>query len=346
MMRFRNGHLTTAVLILGMLRATITAQEEGKLAVCCTTSDLAALTEAVGGDQVTITTFAKAPEDPHFVEAKPSFVKALSEADLFIVVGLELEVGWAPVLLQNCRNKAVLPGNEGYLDASTAIQPLGIPTGAVDRSMGDVHLRGNPHYLLDPLEGLKVARLIRDRLTAKRPSQGDYFRQRTEAFEGRVGLALVGEKLALKYDFRKLALLHERGKLTSFLKEQGDDSALGGWLGRLASHFGARVVAEHDLWPYFARRFGIEVDAFLEPKPGVPPTTKHLGEVVSRMKADGTRVILSVPYFDPKHAALVAKACGARVAAMSHQTGARSPGEDYLTFVGRNVDALLAAIDG
>jgi ABC-type Zn uptake system ZnuABC Zn-binding protein ZnuA len=117
------------------------------------------LVREVGGDRVSVTYFAKGTEDPHFVEAKPSFIKALSQCDLYVQTGMDLEIGWAPVLLQNARNGAVLPGAPGYLDASKVISPLEIPTGPTDRSMGDVHPLGNPHYLLDPLNGPKVARL-------------------------------------------------------------------------------------------------------------------------------------------------------------------------------------------
>jgi ABC-type Zn uptake system ZnuABC Zn-binding protein ZnuA len=334
----------TTITALAILALSTPATAQAPLAVCCTTIDLGALVGEIGGDQVAVTTFVKGPEDPHFIEAKPSFVKALAQADLFVLVGMDLEVGWVPVLLRSCRNAAVLPGAAGYVDASTAITPLGVPGAPIDRSMGDVHALGNPHYLADPLNGLKVADLIRRRLTDRRPDRKAYFDERFADFKQRVGRALVGEELAKKYDFEKLALLHEHGKLLAFLKEQGLEGALGGWLGRCAPAFGAQAVSDHDLWPYFAKRFGIVVAGFLEPRPGIPPTTRHLGEVVALMKSSGIRAIFSVPYFDAKHAHFVAKAAGAKVATMAHQTGARDGTPDYLAWVDYNVSQACAAL--
>src|SRR5262245_27303768 len=155
-------HIVSLVAVLGAAAAA----DAEPLRVVATTPDLASLVRAVGGDQVSITVLAKPTEDPHFVEAKPSFVKALSEADLYVSNGLQLEMGYAPVLLAGARNPRIVPGAPGHLDASVAVTPLDVPTGTVDRSMGDVHPFGNPHYLLDPLLGLKVAGLVRDALVA------------------------------------------------------------------------------------------------------------------------------------------------------------------------------------
>src|SRR5574337_722309 len=236
---------------------TAYAQDTAKpISVCATVPDLGSLAREVGGDQVSVTVFAKGTEDAHFIEAKPSFIKTLSQCDLYLQVGMDLEIGWAPVLLQNARNGAVLPGGRGYIDASRAIMRLEVPIGPVDRSMGDVHPLGNPHYLLDPLNGLKVARLIRDRLVELQPDRGLYFERNFNNFNVRLATALVGETLAKKYNVEKLALLYEHGKLAAFLKGQGEASLLGGWLGKMLPHFGTKVVADHNLWPYFARRFG------------------------------------------------------------------------------------------
>ena len=157
---------------LGLIGGDALAQGDARpLQVAVTIPDLGSLVREIGGDQVAVTVFAKGTEDAHFVEAKPSFIKTLSEADLFIQMGLEMEMGWAPVLQQNARNAKVLPGARGFLDASTVITPLDVPTGPVDRSLGDVHEAGNPHYLLDPINGLRVARLIRDKLIELRPER-------------------------------------------------------------------------------------------------------------------------------------------------------------------------------
>lgn len=314
------------------------------LRVCATVPELGSLFREVGGEQVTVTVFAKGTEDAHFVEAKPSFIKALSECDVYGQVGMELEIGWAPVLLREARNGKVLPGAIGYIDASTAITPLQAPSAPVDRSMGDVHPFGNPHFLLDPLNGLKVAALIRDRLGAIQPASAPYFTEQYNAFRQRLGVDMVGDILAKKYDFEKLALLFERGKLIDFLKSQGEDAQLGGWFAALRPYRGTKVVIDHNLWPYFAERFGLQIAGTLEPKPGIPPTTAHLNEVINSMKANGVKIVLATAYYDPRYAQFVSENTGATVVNMAHQAGARPGTEDYLAMANYNVQQLAAAL--
>jgi ABC-type Zn uptake system ZnuABC Zn-binding protein ZnuA len=316
-----------------------------RLKVCATVTDLGELAKEVGGDQVDIVVFAKGPQDAHFVEAKPSFIKELSTADLLIHVGLELEIGWAPNLWQNARNGKVLPGTPGFLDASTAITPLDIPQGVVTRALGDVHPYGSPHYLTDPVSGLKVARLIRDRLASLRPEKSAYFKDCYDDFAKRLGAELVGKVLAAKYDAEKLALLAQHGKLDAFLKQQGDP-AVGGWLGRMAPFRGTPAVSDHRLWSYFAERFGLQIEGALEPKPGLAPTTKHLAELIDIMKQKGVKLILSVSYFDPRHARFVSEATGAKIAKLAHACGAEPGTEKYLAMIEYNVHAIEQALGG
>jgi len=324
--------------------ASVSAQQE-PLRVAATVSELGSLARAVGGEQVTVVVFAKGTEDAHFVEAKPSFIKELSQADVYIQAGMDLEMGWAPVLLHNARNSKVLPGAPGYIDASTVIVPLGVPTGPIDRSMGDVHPAGNPHYLPDPLNGLRVAALLRDTLSALRPTQRAYFAARYTAFHKRVGAALVGETLAQKYDVTKLAVLFEHGRLAAFLQSQNEAHLLGGWLGRLLPYGGTKAVADHNLWAYFTQRFGLTIRGSMEPKPGVPPTTRHLQGLVQTMQAEKIGLILTSVYYDPRHAQFLAQHTGARVVPMAHQVGARPGTDDYLGMVDYNVRQLVAALD-
>jgi len=319
------------------------------LQVCTSVPDLADLVRQVGGQRVSVTAFAKGTEDPHFLEAKPSFVKSLNRANLLVMVGLSLEAGWSPVVLQNARNGAVLPGSPGYLEAAAAIRPLDVPTGPIDRSMGDVHPGGNPHFLLDPICGLQVARLICDRLSQLEPGQKAYFEERYEAFGRRLGEDLVGPQLARKYkidDYPKLALLFEYQKLEPYLKSQQEDRLLGGWLGQMLPYHGTKVVDDHTLWPYFARRFGLQIVAHLEPKPGIPPTTQHLASVVQIMRAQRVRLIFASPYFDLRHAQFVASNTGAAVVPMAHQVGSRAGADDYLAMVDYNVRQVVKAIEG
>lgn len=339
--------LSLLVLSLGLLAGNALAQGDARpLQVAVTVPDLGSLVRETGGDQVAVTVFAKGTGDAHFIEAKPGFIKTLSEADLFIQNGLELEMGWAPTLQQNARNAKILPGARGFLDASTAITPLEVPSGPVDRAMGDVHPAGNPHYLVDPINGLRVARLIRDKLIDLRPERRKSFDDRYAIFRQRLGTALVGETLAKKYDVEKLALLFEAGKLSDFLKSQGEEPLLSGWFGLMLPYWGAKVVADHNTWPYFARRFGILVIGFLEPKPGLPPTTKHLNELIESMRVQGVKVILASPYFDPRFAQFVAERTGAQVVSMAHMVGARSGTNDYISMVDYDVRQLAGALRG
>jgi ABC-type Zn uptake system ZnuABC Zn-binding protein ZnuA len=345
---------TTGLVVLGLLLLGLgvthdQAQAQGAaspLLVCATVPELGSLVREVGGEQVAVTVFAKGTEDAHFVEAKPSFIKMLRTADLFIQMGMDLEMGWAPALQQNARNAKVLPGASGLLDASTVITPLDVPAGPVDRALGDVHPAGNPHYLTDPLNGLKVARLIRDKLIERRPEQRAFFERRYQTFRHRLGVAMVGEVLATKYDFEKLALLYEYGKLADFLRQQGDDVKLGGWLGMTLPYYGTKVVADHNAWPYFARRFGIEIVGFMEPKPGIPPTTKHLSDLVNTMRAERVKLVIGVPYYDPRHAQFLSQNTGATVVGMAHQVGARPGTDDYVSMIDYNVRSLAAALRG
>jgi ABC-type Zn uptake system ZnuABC Zn-binding protein ZnuA len=314
--------------------------------VCATIPDLGNLAQEIGGDQVKITVFAKNQEDPHFIEAKPSFIKALSQADLFLQIGMELEIGYAPVLVQNARNSRVLTGAAGDVDCSKVITPMEVPVGIVDRSMGDVHPLGNPHYLLDPLNGLRVARLIRDRLTELRPEKKPFFEERYTMFYRKIGEGLVGEKFARKYEFEKIALLYEEGKLVPFLREQKEEGSLSGWLGMMLPYRGSKAVGDHNLWPYFARRFGISLAGFLEPKPGISPTTKHLQALVEMMKAERIKVILSSPYFEIRYAEFVSKNAGAKIAPLAHQVGSRPGTDNYLSMTNYNVGQLVAAFLG
>lgn len=322
--------------------ASATPARADPLNVCATTPDLGSLAQEVGGSEVDVHVFTKGTQDPHFVEPRPSFIKDLSQADLFIQVGLDLEIGWAPALLKSARNGRVLPGAPGFLDASASIAPLGVATGTVDRSLGDVHPMGNPHYLLDPINGLKVARAIRDKLVELRPEKKDELTGRLEAFTRKLGVALVGERLAAKYDAEKLAALAQLGKLDDFLSKQGD-GPLEGWLGRLGKLRGTLVVGDHDQWPYFARRFGLEVVGFLEPRPGVAPTTKHLGTIIALMRSRNVKLVFSVPYFDERHGRFVASETGAAVVPLAHQTSAYPDASDYLSAIEHNVHALEAA---
>lgn len=319
--------------LLFILAAAAMASEP--LIVCATVPDLGDLVRAVGGDDVRVTVFARGADDPHFVEARPSFAKALSTADLLVVVGMELEIGWVPPIQQQARNPRIATGGAGYLEVCTAITPLEVPTSDIDRSHGDVHPGGNPHFLTDPVCGVRVARLICDRLARLAPASAARCEERWRSFASRVAVLLFGEEQG-----RHIAPEHV---VAAAEQETREHRAAAGWFGRMRPAVGVTVVADHDLWPYLAHRFSFRVIGFLEPKPGLSPTTHHLTELIATMKNTGANVILTVPYFAPRHAQVVAEATGASIVRLAHQVGAGDDAGDYLTMIEHNVSALAAA---
>jgi len=298
-----------AVLVLGTHETSRAAEPHDPLRVFTTVPDLAALAKRVGGEHVDVFSMVEGREDAHFAEPKPSFIKRLAEADVYIAIGLELEAAYAPVLLRNSRNSAVVAGAPGHIIAAEAVPDLISPSGPITRARGDVHAGGDPHFLVDPLAGVAVADRIRQRLATIAPAHADDFSHNYEAFRA--------EALA----------------------------RLDSWLARMEPHHGTRVVDDHAMWAYFARRFGLEIVGHLEPFPGIPPTTKHLAELVERMRAERVVVVIASPYYDLRHANKVAAATGAVVARLTHQTGGMPGTDDYLAMVDYNVRTIIEAIE-
>ncbi len=305
------------------------------LRVVATTPDLADLAEAVGGEAVDVTSLTKGPQDIHFVEARPSFVSELHRADALVLMGMDLEVGWLPAVVRSARNDAVYSG-PGYIDASVAIAPLEVPTTRVDRSMGDVHARGNPHYLTDPLNGLAVAALLRDRFTELRHEDAARFEAGYAKLASRIVTALVGAQIAASGSPDEIAAKVRSGELANA-------PGLGGWLGRARAASVHLAVQDHRYWPYFAQRFGLEMAETLEPKPGIAPSTSHLQHVIERIRADKIPVLLATVYFDPRHARFVAEKSGVKVVPMAHQVGSRPGTDDYVAMIDYDVKQVFGA---
>ena len=280
------------------------------LKVVTTTEDLASLTREVGGDKISVESIAKGYQDPHFVEAKPSFILKLHSADLLVVVGRDLEIGWLPPLLQQSRNAKVQVGAAGYLDASITVKILDIPQGQVTRAMGDVHPYGNPHYWLDPGNGRRMAQAIQLKLAELQPADTAYFAQRFADFD------------------KRLADAEKR------------------WDASLAPFKGTKIVTYHRSWPNFAERFGLEVAGYVEPKPGIPPSPQHTLGLMAEMRKAGIKVILVEPYFDLKTPQSVARETGAKVVVMSPSVGGEKEITDYIHLFDYDVNLLLAALKG
>jgi ABC-type Zn uptake system ZnuABC Zn-binding protein ZnuA len=278
-----------------------------KLKVVTATTDMAALAEEVGGDRISVESIARGYQDPHFVEAKPSFLLKLRHADLLIVVGLQLEIGWLPPLITQCGNPRIQVGAPGYLDASQFAEILEIPTGVITRAMGDVHPLGNPHYWLDPENGRRIARGIQTKLAEMRPGDVAYFEERFQSFSQR---------------------LSTQGKI---------------WDKEMKPLHGYKVVTYHRSWPNFAKRFDLDVVGYVEPRPGIPPSPGHTVELIQMMKREDVKVIVVEPYFDLKTPNSIGRETGAQVVVLLPSVGGEKEVTDYFKLFDYDIALLTRA---
>jgi len=299
------GWMLAAILAVSLVSPTAAAAK--KLNVVTATTDLAALVQEVGGDKINVESIAKGYQDPHFVEAKPSFLLKLRQADLLVVVGLQLEIGWLPPLITQSGNSRIQTGANGYFDASQFAEILEIPQGSITRAMGDVHPLGNPHYWLDPDNGRRIAKGIAGKLGEMDPQDAAYFQQRFQDFERRLNEA-----------------------------EKKWDAAMRPYRGR-------KVVTYHNSAPNFARRFGLNVVGFIEPRPGIPPTPSHTMDVINMMKRDHVKVIMVEPYFDRKTPDSIAREAGGTVVEYMPSVGGVKEVTNYFQLFDYDVALLTKA---
>src|SRR5215475_13338451 len=297
-----------AVMLIALLTASVPAGAQSKLNVVATTEDLAAIAREVGGDHITVDSIAKGYQDPHFVEAKPSFILKLQKADILILVGRDLEIGWLPPLIQQSRNSKVQVGADGYLDASLQVRILEIPQGQITRAEGDVHPLGNPHYWLDPENGKIIAREIFDKFAHFRPNDRAYFEQRLNDVVNRINDA---EKR---------------------------------WVAMMAPYKGTKVVTYHRSFPNFAERFGLNIVGYVEPKPGIPPTPQHTLDLINQMKKDNVKLVLVEPYFDLKTPNAIGRDTSAEVLVMPPSVGGVKEVTDYFKLFDYDLNLLINAI--
>ena len=297
----------SAVLLLtaaaGITRAA------SKLNVMTATQDLASLAREVGGDLINADSIAMGYQDPHFVEPKPSFLLKLQKADLLVVVGLQLEIGWLPPLITQSRNAKIQVGAPGYLDMSQSCQILEIPTGQVTRAMGDVHPLGNPHYWLDPDNGRRIAKALAAKFSEMQPANAAAFAQRFADFDKRLATA---EK---------------------------------GWEAKMAPYRNRKVVTYHRSWPNFCEHFGLEVVDYVEPKPGIPPSPVHTLEVINTMKREGIKLILVEPYFDLRAPNKIAQDVGGQVAVLLPSVGGVKQVTDYFQLFDYDINLLVSLFE-
>ncbi len=295
--------IAVAAFVLGV----VSPANAKKLNVVTATTDLAALAQEVGGDRVSVESIAKGYQDPHFVEAKPSFLLKLRQADVLITVGLQLEIGWLPPLITQCGNGRIQMGAPGYFDASQFAEILDIPTGTVTRAEGDVHPLGNPHYWLDPNNGRRVARGIMEKFSEMDAADASYFQQRYSDFD------------------KRLADAQKR------------------WEAAMKPYRGRKVVTYHRSLPNFAHYFGLNVVGYIEPRPGIPPTPSHTIELIGMMRRDNVKIIMVEPYFDMKTPDSIASQTGAKVAQYMPSVGGQKEITDYFKLFDYDIDLLTKA---
>src|SRR3954466_7634996 len=279
----------------------------GPIKIVATISDLKSIAEMIGGDKVSVSSIATGYQNPHFVDPKPSYIIALSNADVFVTVGLDLETGWSPSLLTSSRNTKIQKGSAGYVDASVGVQLMQVPS-SINRGEGDIHIYGNPHYWLDPVNGKQIARNICDGLERVSPENRSFFEANLKTFDETI------------------------------------DAKLKTWTAQMAKYKGTKVIAYHNEWCYFENRFGLQIVDFLEPKPGIPPTPSQLVKIIGEVKSNTIKVIISSPYFTTSSSDVVARQTGARALTLATSVGAFDSVKNYYDVFDYNIAQLISVL--
>ena len=295
------------ILFTALLAGFFSTAVAGSIKVVTTTTDLKSIAELVGGNKVSVSSIATGYQNPHFVDPKPSYIINLSNANLFVTVGLDLETGWSPLLLSSSRNSKIQKGSPGYVDASEGVGLLQVPT-SLNRGEGDIHIYGNPHYWLDPLNGKVIARNIADGLERIDPNNKIFYEANLQTFYKK-----INEKMLE-------------------------------WQTKMAPFKGSKIIAYHNEWCYFEKRFGLEVVDFMEPKPGIPPSPSQLVKVIKEVTANKIKVIISSPYFTTSSSDVVAKQTGVKELTLATSVNAFDPVKNYFDLFDYNINQLIAVL--
>ena len=290
-----------------LLLAVSALANAGTIKVVTTTTDMKSIAELIGGDKVSVSSIATGYQNPHFVDPKPSYIISLTKADLYVTVGLDLETGWSPQLLSSSRNNKIQKGSAGYVDASEGISLLQVPS-SINRSEGDIHIYGNPHYWLDPMNGKVIARNIVNGLERVDPSNKSFYEVNFQTFVSKIDLKM---------------------------KE---------WQAKMVFFRGAKIIAYHNEWVYFETRFGLQIVDFMEPKPGIPPTPSQMVKVIKEVKANNVKVIISSPYFTTSSSDVVSKQTGAKELTLATSVGGFDSVKNYFDLFDYNINQLTAAL--
>ena len=298
---------TKIIATLLFLTGTFYFSHAGAIRVVTTTQDTRSITEIIGGNKVDVFSIATGYQNPHFVDPKPSYIIKLANADLFVTLGLDLEAGWSPSLLTSSKNKKIQKGSDGYVDASVGVSLMQIPS-TINRGEGDIHIYGNPHYWLDPLNGKIIARNICTGLERISPENKDLFEANLKTFDSQIDLKIKT------------------------------------WETEMAAFKGAKVIAYHNEWCYFENRFGLKIVDFMEPKPGIPPSPSQLVKIIKEVKENTIKVIITSPYFTASSSDVVSKQTGAKTLVMATSVGAFDEIKNYYDLFDYNIKLLTSGL--
>jgi len=290
-----------------LLLIFISRSHAGTIKVVTTTMDTKSIAEMIGGNKVSVQSIATGYQNPHFVDPKPSYIISLSNADLFVTVGLDLETGWSPQLLTSARNSKIQKGSPGYVDASESVGLLQVPS-SLNRGEGDIHIYGNPHYWLDPMNGKVIGRNIANGLERLDPANKTFYETNLFTF------------------FNKI------------------DAKMKEWQVKMAPFKGAKIIAYHNEWVYFEKRFGLQIVDFMEPKPGIPPSPSQLVKVIKEVQSNNIKIIISSPYFTTSSSDVVSKQTGVKELTLATSTNAFPDIKTYFDLFDYDIDKITEAL--
>ncbi len=313
-----------------------------KLYVVTTLPILKDIAENIGKEFVVVESLAEPNQDAHFVQPKPTLMKKVGKADVFIEIGLSLEL-WGQKIIDSVGNVRIQSGQPGRIIASNGVSTLEVPQ-ILSRDFGDVHPQGNPHIWLDPLHVKKMAESIKIGFSKVDPLHEEIYAKNLLDYQTKIDIAFFGEKLVNEIGSKKLTRLCEQNELFSFLQKKKLDPLLGGWLKKAMPIRGKQLVTYHRTWGYLANRLGFNVPVEIEDKPGIPPSAKHRDEVIATMKHHKIQVILMEIFYDRFPAAeSIAKQTGAAIVQVPIDVGALKVASSYFDLMDYILDQLLSS---
>ncbi len=339
--------LFAAAAAIALFTELLAPAQEGagaKLKVVTTLSVLRSLAQEVGGDLVEVDELADPAQDPHFVQPRPTLMRKAHDADLFIEVGLQLEL-WAQKVVDGAGNPRIQPGQPGRVVATEGIPTLETPQ-TLSREWGDVHPYGNPHVWLDPVRARRMAANIAAGLQRVDPAHKDAYEANLKRFEEKLDRALFGEELVKAVGASKLCRCCEQDQLDDFLARRNLTDKVGGWLAKAARLKGRPVVTYHKTFIYFANRFGLTIPLEIEEKPGIPPSAKQVERVVQGVKSAGVKTIVHESYYPRESSDYVAEQTGAKVVSVPIDVAPAMAANDYFELINLLLDRVLASETG